>query len=196
MSRLTEHLVQDPDSLGKGAKHPVSGLFTVEDRRRFWAKVRRGSASECWPWTGSKLGRDGYGQFGVMTPGGVSRKQLHLYTHRVAWIVTHGEIPPDLCVLHRCDNPICVNPGHLFLGTQLDNMRDAARKGRLSVPRPGRHKVTTAQLAEVDALLRDGVKQCEIAKRYGISKGWISAYARGDRRQYDRPAAVQVQRSA
>lgn len=186
MLRLTERLKRGSGSLSTGANATDSGLFLEADRRRFWAKVDRRVAAGCWPWLASLLGNDGYGQFTVTTPGGASRKQLHLYAHRVAWIVTHGSIPQGLSVLHRCDTPGCCNPAHLFLGDHTDNMRDAARKGRLSVPRPGRHKISTAQLPEIDALLASGVKQAEIARQYGVTKSWICSYAAGARRQYDR----------
>lgn len=187
MSRLTEHLLSDVGSPDTGAKSPISGLLLEGDRRRFWAKVCRRKADECWPWTASLIS-DGYGQFSVMSAGGASRKQLHLYAHRVAWIVTHGDIPAGMSVLHRCDNARCCNPAHLFLGTHTDNMRDAASKGRLSVPRPRRQKVTSEQLAEIDQLLAAGTAQARIAERFGASKGWVSSYAKGERRQYDRPA--------
>jgi hypothetical protein len=85
----------------------------------FWRRVRVGSPEECWPWTGAKH-KQGYGLYGA----GPKR------AHRVAWTLVHGEIPPGLQVLHRCDNPPCVNPGHLLLGTALDNQQDKAAKGR------------------------------------------------------------------
>lgn len=85
---------------------------------RFWEKVRKGP--QCWEWTGSRV--RGYGYFGAW-----GRVRL---AHRVSWQLRHGEIPPGLCILHRCDNPSCVRPGHLFIGTQRDNMQDAKRKGR------------------------------------------------------------------
>lgn len=186
MPRLTEHRSCDVGSLGT-LPSGVSALLLAGDRRRFWAKVRRADADACWLWVASAF-KGGYGQFTAMSAGGDSRKQVHLYAHRVAWIVTHGDIPQGMCVLHRCDTPKCCNPDHLFLGTQDDNMKDAARKGRLSVPRPSRHKVTTAQLAEIDALLAGGVIQADIARRYGLSRGWVCSYAKGARRQYDRSA--------
>jgi hypothetical protein len=76
----------------------------------------------CWEWIGSKR-HYGYGQ--VTFNGRPGRK-----AHRVAWELTRGKIPGDLCVLHRCDNTACINPDHLFLGTQLDNIQDMNAKGR------------------------------------------------------------------
>jgi hypothetical protein len=81
---------------------------------------------ECWEWAGS-LDSDGYGQMTVSSELSSSRK---LKSHRVAWILAHGPIPVGLGVLHRCDNRRCCRPDHLFLGTQIDNMRDCVSKGR------------------------------------------------------------------
>lgn len=89
----------------------------------FWQKVDKGTEDGCWIWTGARH-RKGYGRFAV-----ANRRKV--YAHRYSWELAHGPIPDGLFVLHRCDNPPCVNPGHLFLGTNQDNMRDAAAKGRL-----------------------------------------------------------------
>lgn len=102
---------------------------TIEER--FWAKVDKdGPVPEhmphlgaCWVWTASKL-NSGYGQFGI---GGKLR-----YAHRLSWEMERGEIPDNLCVLHSCDNPPCVRPEHLFLGTRRENSSDCQRKGRLA----------------------------------------------------------------
>ncbi|WP_368493194.1 HNH endonuclease [Deinococcus sp.] len=87
----------------------------------FWARVKRGDPKACWPWQGT-ISRTGYG---VIT---YHKRQWR--THRLAWVLTHGEIPEGLFVCHHCDNPICCNPQHLFLGTPLDNARDMVAKGR------------------------------------------------------------------
>src|SRR5687767_4720826 len=86
---------------------------------RFWEKVRK--TDGCWLWTASRNAK-GYGQ--IM----YQRRPIH--AHRVSWQLANGPIPDGLCVLHRCDNPQCVNPGHLFLGTIVDNNRDMFAKGR------------------------------------------------------------------
>ncbi len=91
---------------------------------RFWAKVRKGEG--CWLWVGAKQ-HNGYG---YLHSGGHSiRKPLR--AHRVSWELHNGPIPDGLRVLHSCDTPCCVNPAHLFLGTQSDNMKDCAAKGRV-----------------------------------------------------------------
>jgi len=124
---------------------------------RFWSKVRKGDG--CWEWQASLKG--GYGQFGH---GGLA--------HRVSWEMTRGPIPNGLYVCHRCDNRRCVNPDHLFLGTQRDNMSDAARKGRTAKgERQGHAKLTAAAVAEIRSLHLAGVRQKEIAALFGLAKG-------------------------
>ena len=86
---------------------------------RFWDKVDK--TGECWIWTASK-NKKGYGRFGFG-----SRAQL---AHRVSWLLSNGEIPDGMLACHTCDNPPCVNPSHLWLGTQKDNVVDMSSKGR------------------------------------------------------------------
>lgn len=148
---------------------------------RFWKNVRVASPSACWEWTGSRSANGRYGQFWYLgAPVGA---------HRIAYTLTQGAVPSGASVMHRCDNPICCNPDHLSVGSHTDNMRDASRKGRLGVPRPHAQRLTPAQLAEIDGLLAAGMKQIQIAERYGVTRSWVSLYAKGKRRQYDRPEA-------
>lgn len=93
---------------------------------RFWAKVDRREPDQCWPWMGWM--NDDYG---VIRVGGRDEK-----AHRAAWMVARGPIENGLVVRHTCDNPRCVNPGHLLLGTQLDNIRDRVERGRSAKANP------------------------------------------------------------
>jgi hypothetical protein len=101
---------------------------------RLWAKVNRVRLFACWNWTSPA---ESYpGGYGVIGLGGTSGKRT--LAHRAAWEVSEGPIPEGMWVLHRCDNPKCCNPMHLFLGTALDNNRDAFAKGRNSRDEMGR----------------------------------------------------------
>lgn len=93
--------------------------------KRFWPKVEK--TEHCWTWSGAK-NRRGYGW--LHNGSRTTRKPMR--AHRASWEIHFGKIPDGLWVLHRCDNPPCVRPDHLFLGTRTDNMRDCAAKGRVS----------------------------------------------------------------
>lgn len=122
----------------------------------------------CWLWYGARLPR-GYGQMYF--------RGHRLYAHRLMFALFRRS-PGALLVLHRCDTPECVNPDHLFLGTQADNMQDAKRKGRMRMwltPERTRGelnvkaKITDAQRAELLVEKRRGSRTVDLARRYGIT---------------------------
>ena len=126
--------------------------------KRFMEKVEIGAgppASICWEWTGAinEWGYGGYWQSGKW------RK-----AHRVAWEFAEGPIPNGALVLHSCDNPKCVNPYHLFLGTPEDNMRDMARKGRTNTT-----KLTAVDVKEIRRLDSIGAKSKDLARMFDVS---------------------------
>ncbi len=118
---------------------------------KFWSRVdKSGGANACWPWTGSRL-PTGYGQ--VYQAGG-----QRLLAHRTAWELENGPIPDGMRVLHHCDNPPCCNPGHLFLGTDADNMNDRDQKGHNANSRKTNCPHLEATKRETQANERGGQK--------------------------------------
>lgn len=114
----------------------------------FWGRVQK-RPNECWIWLGKKNAH-GYGQ--VYVGGGRCNGKREV-AHRIAWRFTFGPIPEGLFVCRHCDNPSCVNPQHLFVGTMKDNIRDASSKRRLGVQRyPERYKdsIRKATLASLE----------------------------------------------
>lgn len=100
----------------------IADIKNLEDvKNRFWTKVDIGSKNECWNWKSSAI-RAGYGVLKINDKSESS--------HRISYILNYGEIPINLLVLHKCDNKICVNPNHLFLGNHQENMKDMRVKGR------------------------------------------------------------------
>lgn len=138
---------------------------------RFWEKVARDPDSECWPWTAA-TDIHGYGLIGVWSEHG---RMSNRHASRVSYALNVGPVPDDLDVCHRCDNPPCVNPAHLFLGTRKQNMEDCRRKSRHShgVRRPDA-KLTPEKVREIRALRASGASLAALAADYGVVMQIIS----------------------
>jgi len=133
---------------------------------RFWPKVQRGDG--CWLWMGYRQ-KSGHGRIGVAG----NRVES---TSRVAWQLTYGPIPEGMEVCHKCDNPPCVRPDHLFVGTHADNMADCVAKGRHSAT-DGRHhnaRLNADSVREIRRLRAAGVSGKEVATLFGVAETTVS----------------------
>lgn len=144
--------------------------MTLADR--FWPRVDR--SGECWEWNGAR-DKHGYGSIGA---GG--RDAGNLLAHRASWILSIGPIPDGLFVCHRCDNPPCVRPTHLFLGTQADNLADMHRKGRRQYA-VGRDSPLVRLLAseQLDIVLDRSRSERAVALLLGVSHTFVGDIRRG-----------------
>lgn len=135
---------------------------------RFWSKVDIRSDEQCWLWTRARH-RDGYGQ--------TSFQGKWMAAHRLAYVLTHGEIPEGMHVLHSCDNRACCNPNHMRLGTHHENMRDMVERGRcarkLGVNYRDNPKLTISAVRSIRAAV--GVSKVQLAKWFGISPRQVRA---------------------
>lgn len=165
--RFNVHRMRD---VQKGRKYR-----TYEDNIR--DKVDRRGPDECWPWTGGRA--RGYG---VVHVNGKARG-AHRVVYEMTFGWTVGSIPRHLVVMHKCDNPKCCNPNHLVLGTQEDNNRDRAEKGRtVSHMRPGEDhpsvRLTKEQVELIRSTTGHGTGR-QLAERFGVAQSTISAIRKG-----------------
>lgn len=135
---------------------------------RFWSKVWQNPGG-CWEWFAGFVAPAGYGIFNF--------KGHNCYAHRVSWELVHGEIPPGMNVLHKCDNPLCVRPSHLFLGSLADNCTNRHIKGRDNPPKGTTHshsKLDESKVREMREKRRTRTIK-SLAQEYGV--GWTTAQA-------------------
>ena len=145
---------------------------------RFWSKVKK--TDGCWNWTAS-TGTKGYGQFFT----GTAKARKVVRAHRLSWEMTNGAVPLGLCVLHRCDNRLCVRPSHLWLGTNQDNTDDMIAKGRrrqgsrlIGEQNPS-SKLTRDEVLRLRKVLDEGSSLSIVASQFGVSKSTAWNIKRG-----------------
>jgi len=146
-------------------------------RKLFWVYVNK--TAGCWLWAAGSSA--GYGVFHV--------KRKVMRAHRVAYILANGSIPKGLLVCHSCDNPLCVNPDHLWVGTQKDNMKDAREKGRT---RKGENHGASRLNDNIIQIIRNDysagrMNQPELAKRFNVSQKNISKVVRRETWRHVQP---------
>lgn len=139
---------------------------------RFHARVAVGTPGECWPWTGRRNAK-GYGGFDDV--------KGSLVAHRVAYALANGAIPDGASVLHKCDNPPCCNPAHLYVGDAAQNAADKVarnRQQRLRGTDNGRHVLTVASVLDIRQRCAGGESRIAVAERYGITPAMVGRVVR------------------
>lgn len=136
---------------------------------RFWEKVNKNGPllidTKCWEWTGAKK-KAGYGFIGL--------NYKNYYAHRLAYEFYYKVLPKEQHVLHKCDNPSCVNPEHLFLGSQVDNMKDMNLKNRHAVgEKTNINKLTDKEVIEIRNKYSSGIPNKTLCKEYNVSHATI-----------------------
>lgn len=156
--------------LGRPPKNPIE---------RFWKKVDVLSVDECWEWKGF------CSPYGYFKDSPTTSTSAHIFSYKIHF----GEIPDGMFVCHSCDNPPCVNPNHLFLGTPLDNMRDKIQKGRARYNPPiGNNrkmiKIRDEDIPIIKMKRLSGISCIDLGKEYGVDRGHILRIINGTRRSY------------
>ena len=151
------------------------------DAAWLWQRVDRSAGPDgCWPWTRARY-RFGHGHLRI--------NGRDVRAHRLVWEITYGPTPEGLHVCHHCDNPPCCNPGHLFLGTNADNIADKTTKNRALAWRQPRAKLTPEQVHAIRAEFAAGEQSCSaVARRYGVSRSAIWQVVKGRTWRPDRAA--------
>ncbi len=144
----------------------VLGIKGIDKKKRFWSLVDVKNDFVCWEWQGCKHPLSDYGTLGFME----SRR----YAHRVAWEFANSKIPKGKHILHTCDNPSCVNPAHLYLGTHQDNMNDRTKSGNSTGA-----KLSIEKAREIKELHRNGKRIDELSQMFDVRKESINKILNG-----------------
>jgi len=153
---------------GKELKPLQVQFHGMPEATRFLKRVDMKEKKDCWEWQGSRNRKQWHGQWRNKAG------QIEL-AHRAAWRLFTSDIPEGLCVLHRCDNPVCCNPDHLFLGTQADNLKDMWRKKRArpGVSRGAKHGMSKLNEEAVRQIRSSKDSAPDLAKSYNVSRTTI-----------------------
>ena len=167
-------------TLDRHSRSLVKAGASFDERLRHTGWTVTGSG--CWEWNGSRRA-GGYGQMAAGRYCREDPRSIPIQTHRAAYLAWVGPIADGLVVRHKCDNPPCLNPDHLELGTLADNNRDTAERWRTANGERKKHKLTDAQVSEIRARYRcGGISQRALAAEYGVCQQLVSGIMRGTRR--------------
>lgn len=149
-------------------------IITPSTEQRLWSRVKPNADTECWEWLALK-DKDGYGRFYI--------GKKNLLAHRVAYAAYYKIDPGNLLVCHRCDNPSCVNPAHLWLGSNADNLADMKNKGRSHScrgERGSRTVLTPSDVYQIRELVSSGLTHRQAGRAVGIGKSQVGRIMRGE----------------
>jgi hypothetical protein len=150
---------------------PMDRITDAAIVERFMAKVSKNADTGCWDWGSTVVG-----QYGAFTISNKLKK-----AHRVSYCIHIGDIGCGLIVCHRCDNPLCVNPEHLFIGTHKDNSRDMSSKGRVSSRHGELHPMGRLTIDDVDRIRSSDMNSADAAEMFGVHRTHINRIRSGSR---------------
>jgi hypothetical protein len=164
------------------SKPKHNGPYPVPPEVRFWKHVAKRGRGDCWEWTGAKGPPPN--AYGFLLRGTVGGKQRFVRAHRLSWEIANGPVPDGASILHTCDNQGCVNPEHLYAGTQQQNVRDRAVRKRGREQRQWGAGNTNAKLTGQDVelirkLCASGKSQAAVAELFGVKQQQVSRIVRG-----------------